>query len=191
MQATVELPEAILRQLQIVPSREGLKPADLIRRLVEAHIETRSAPSPRNVKVRSCLRNRTNPARQERGGGGSPSGTDAPRDRRHPQELGRVKLPGGDRAIVDIAKLRDYCLNPGHPRGRHKARVFASTLGLTPSDAGLLRENLLRAAREGNATSGYRDEYGQRYSTSHSTGVAGERPLAVRGLLAPTVVFRA
>src|SRR5579863_7959177 len=28
-----------------------------------------------------------------------------------------MKLPGGDQAIVDIAKLRDYCLSPGHARG--------------------------------------------------------------------------
>jgi len=34
-----------------------------------------------------------------------------------------MKLPGGERANVDVAKLRDYCLNPTHPRGRHKARV--------------------------------------------------------------------
>jgi hypothetical protein len=25
-----------------------------------------------------------------------------------------MKLPGGDRAIVDIAKVRDNCLNPAH-----------------------------------------------------------------------------
>ncbi len=42
-----------------------------------------------------------------------------------------MKLPNSDRAVVDIAKLRDYCLNPAHPRGRHKARVFAAALGLT------------------------------------------------------------
>jgi hypothetical protein len=75
-----------------------------------------------------------------------------------------MKLPGGERAIVDIAKLRDYCLNPAHPRGRHKARVFASTLGLTQEDAEFLCEELLRAAREPNAVPGDGDEYGQRYT---------------------------
>ncbi|MGO9453290.1 MAG: DUF6883 domain-containing protein [Candidatus Binataceae bacterium] len=34
---------------------------------------------------------------------------------------------------MDVAKLRDYCLNPHHPRGRDKARVFASALRLTAS----------------------------------------------------------
>ncbi len=29
-----------------------------------------------------------------------------------------MRMPGADKAVVDIAKLRDYCLNPLHPRGR-------------------------------------------------------------------------
>jgi hypothetical protein len=74
-----------------------------------------------------------------------------------------MKLPGGDRAIVDLAKLRDYCLNPSHPRGQHKSRLFASVLGLTQDDAEFLCEQLLRAAREADATATRRDEYGERY----------------------------
>ncbi len=74
-----------------------------------------------------------------------------------------MKLPGGERAVVDIAKLRDYCLNDQHPRGRHKARVFASALGLTVADADMLRHALLRAALEGQALEADRDGYGQRY----------------------------
>jgi hypothetical protein len=58
----------------------------------------------------------------------------------------KMKLPGGADAVVDIAKLRDYCLSPVHPRGRHKARVFAAVLGLTQADADFLREELLSAA---------------------------------------------
>ena len=74
-----------------------------------------------------------------------------------------MKLPGGEHAVVDIAKLHDYCLNAWHPRGRHKARVFASALGLTRADAEFLREELLRAAREADAVIGDVDEYGARY----------------------------
>lgn len=37
-----------------------------------------------------------------------------------------MKLPNGDRAVISMGKLRGYCLNPEHPSGRHKARVFAS-----------------------------------------------------------------
>ena len=45
--------------------------------------------------------------------------------------VAHVPLPNPDRAVVDLAKLRDYCLNPQHEEGKHKARVFASALGLT------------------------------------------------------------
>jgi hypothetical protein len=75
-----------------------------------------------------------------------------------------MKLPGATDAVVDIGKLRDYCLSPVHPRGRHKARVFAAVLGLTQADADLLREELLIAAREGDAVECEADEYGVRYT---------------------------
>jgi hypothetical protein len=50
-----------------------------------------------------------------------------------------LKLPNAENAIVDIAKIRDYCLNPDHPEGKHKARVFLNKLGVTKSDADHLR----------------------------------------------------
>ncbi len=74
-----------------------------------------------------------------------------------------MNLPGSERAIVDIAKLRDYCLNERHPRGRHKARVFASSLGITISEADVLQCALLNAAVSGDAVVGEADDYGQRY----------------------------
>jgi hypothetical protein len=37
-----------------------------------------------------------------------------------------ARLPNSERAILDIRKIEDYCLNPEHPRGRHKARLFVS-----------------------------------------------------------------
>ena len=46
-----------------------------------------------------------------------------------------AKLPNCTNAVVDLAKLRDYCLNIGHPEGRHKARVFRATLGMFEGDA--------------------------------------------------------
>src|SRR5204862_5130674 len=74
-----------------------------------------------------------------------------------------MKLPNAENSVVDIDKLRDYCLNPEHPRGRHKARVFASALGLTAADAEELRDALLGAARTQDAVPTEADEYGQRY----------------------------
>src|SRR3954451_6224839 len=74
-----------------------------------------------------------------------------------------MKLPGAELAIVDLAKLRDYCLNPSHPRGRHKARVFLSALGLTSSDADTLRSYLLDAAVRFDASPSEADQYGHRF----------------------------
>jgi hypothetical protein len=73
-----------------------------------------------------------------------------------------MKLPNGERAIVDIRKLQAYCLNSQHPRGRHKARVFAS-VGIQESDAEEFRTILLRAARSSEAQPAAGTPHGQRY----------------------------
>ena len=65
-------------------------------------------------------------------------------------------------AIVDRRKLQEYCLNTDHPRGRNKARVFAS-FGIRQADAEILREALLGAARDADARPGIANPYGQRY----------------------------
>ncbi len=86
-----------------------------------------------------------------------------------------MRLPNADRAVVDISKLRDYCLNPDHPWGRHKARVFASVLGLTRDDADVLREAVLSAAVKSDAQKTEEDNYGQRYILDfRMVGPAGE-----------------
>ena len=74
-----------------------------------------------------------------------------------------MKLPNGAKAIVDLRKLHDYCLNPDNPRGSNKARVFAAALGLKAADAEELRSVLFNAAINGDATLGELDLYGQRY----------------------------
>ena len=74
-----------------------------------------------------------------------------------------MKLPNRHRALVDLQKLRDYCLSTTHPRGRHKARVFSRKLGFTNADAEQLRSALLAAATHMDATLGRQDDYGARY----------------------------
>ena len=74
-----------------------------------------------------------------------------------------MKLPSSDRAVVDINKLRNYCLNQNHSKGKHKARVFASVLGITASDAEELQEILLRVAITNDAIPLEEDDYGKRY----------------------------
>ena len=86
-----------------------------------------------------------------------------------------MRLPGGDRAVVDIRKLRDYCLNENHLRGRHKARVFASALGMRAEHAADLRRILLAAATEAQASPLAKDHYGQRYVVECAiSGPAGQ-----------------
>jgi len=58
-----------------------------------------------------------------------------------------ARLPDWDRAAIDIRKLEDYCLNPLHPKGRHKARVFQEAIGIGRHDAMWLRNALLEVAR--------------------------------------------
>lgn len=74
-----------------------------------------------------------------------------------------MKLPNPEQAVVDIAKLRDYCLSFEHRRGQHKARVFAAALGLTAENAEELRAALLNAASIYEAEATEQDSYGQRY----------------------------
>ena len=85
-----------------------------------------------------------------------------------------MRLPNSEKAVVEIEKLRDYCLNPSHPRGKHKARVFESTLGYTSDDAETLQDALRSAAASFGAELGERDGYGQRYTLDFPlTGRAG------------------
>jgi hypothetical protein len=74
-----------------------------------------------------------------------------------------MTLPNGEIAIVEIAKLRDYCLGRDHPRGRHKARVFLSLLGITAAHAEELRAALIEVALKGDAALGDSDQFGVRY----------------------------
>lgn len=74
-----------------------------------------------------------------------------------------MKLPNGNKAVVEIAKLRDYCLSLDHPEGRHKARVFRAVLGIGPAESRMLQERLLAAAKIQDAMAAEFDEFGQRY----------------------------
>lgn len=74
-----------------------------------------------------------------------------------------MRLPNGESSVVDPPKLSGYVLSTTHLRGRNKARVFASSLGLTALDALLLARELQRVAVECECVLGAVDRYGQRY----------------------------
>jgi hypothetical protein len=88
-----------------------------------------------------------------------------------------MRLPNADRSVVDIEKLRAYCLSAAHVRGRHKARVFASSLGLSAADAEFLRNALLAAAKELEAEVAEEDQYGRRYLVDFPVERAGKRAM--------------
>lgn len=90
-------------------------------------------------------------------------------------------IPHADRAIVDIRKLRDYCLNPGHDDGQHKARVFVAALGLTIVDANAGRAILLEVIQTHQARLGYRDAYGQRFTVDFWLDWQGNRTQVCSG----------
>ena len=74
-----------------------------------------------------------------------------------------MRLPGGDDVVIDDLKLTAYALSLTHPQGKHKARVFAAALGLTTSDAGVLKSALRDAARRGSAEALTADRFGARF----------------------------
>lgn len=75
-----------------------------------------------------------------------------------------MKLPNAERAVVEVRKLLDYCLNAEHPRGQHKARVFKSALGWTADQAEDVRRRILEAVLREDARFLGADDYGQRYA---------------------------
>ena len=90
-------------------------------------------------------------------------------------------IPNAARAVVDSRKLRDYCLNMEHPRGRHKARVFLAALGLTREDVGFLSAQLLEAVLSQAAVEISSDRYGRRFRVDFTLDT-GRRSARVRSL---------
>jgi hypothetical protein len=74
-----------------------------------------------------------------------------------------MKLPNRKRVLVDLAKLKEYSLNPEHQSGGHKARVFHSALGLTLDDAEWLRAEVIKIATEHDVVIGELSPFGQKY----------------------------
>jgi hypothetical protein len=74
-----------------------------------------------------------------------------------------MRLPNSHKAIVDIEKLRDYSLNPNHPVGKHKARVFRAALGITLTEVDWLRERALETAMSDDARPQSPSVFGDKY----------------------------
>ena len=92
-----------------------------------------------------------------------------------------AELPNGDLALLEIAKLRDYCLSSEHPRGKHKARLFRAALGMGRENAEELRATLLAAASNAPATALNAEAWGQ-YWRIDAPVARQERRVMVRSL---------
>ena len=64
-----------------------------------------------------------------------------------------VRLPNAGQARIPTDKLVRYALDLRHERGQHKARVFASALGITAADWRYVHDAILAALPEGTVRS--------------------------------------
>lgn len=74
-----------------------------------------------------------------------------------------MNLPNGDRAVIPIEKLLGYCLNPNHTKGKHKARVFKSALGITADNVEQLVQLIQLAAIQGEVVQTQTTDFGQEF----------------------------
>lgn len=73
--------------------------------------------------------------------------------------------PDFSKAKIDVSgKIHGYALNPNHPTGKHKARVFLTALGFTQADAVTLAQVIMWKASQMKPVLGQADEHGQRYT---------------------------
>jgi hypothetical protein len=75
-----------------------------------------------------------------------------------------MKIPNAENAILDIEKLRSYFLNAAHSKGKDKARVFMSALGVRQTDALWLRGEILGRLPSAAAVQQIEDIWGIRYA---------------------------
>ena len=73
-------------------------------------------------------------------------------------------LPNADKVIISPEKITDYVLNFEHFEGKNKARVFASVLGLTKSNAADLINAIKEAVLITHAIKQSESEFGIKYT---------------------------
>ena len=73
-------------------------------------------------------------------------------------------LPNVENATINPKKLTEYALNPDHPVGGNKAKVFESALGYNQLNADDLMRQIYEKLPNSEAVLGTLDEYGQRYT---------------------------
>ncbi|MFO0311307.1 MAG: DUF6883 domain-containing protein [Pseudanabaena sp.] len=74
-----------------------------------------------------------------------------------------MKLPNGDHPEISMQKILGYCLNFNHDKGKDKARVFQSGLGITSQDADKLVKLIQIAEVEGEVVQESNTKFGREY----------------------------
>lgn len=73
-----------------------------------------------------------------------------------------MQLPGGEHAIIEPRKLRDYLLSTSHPVGRFKAAFFVG-LGYDQQAWGVLSADLRALAVNGDASPMEESPFGRKF----------------------------
>ena len=73
-----------------------------------------------------------------------------------------MQLPNFEFAIIEEEKLRNYCLNPDHPLGKHKAKVFKKRLGFVQSDSDRLKALIFEKIAISECIETISSDYGRR-----------------------------
>jgi len=97
-----------------------------------------------------------------------------------------TRVPNAHQAEVDPRKLTDYALNPEHPVGGNKAKVFESATGFNKSNYEDLLEQLKTGVQNTDATVGKVDQYGQRFTVDiEVTGPKGTATVRTGWIVKP------
>ncbi len=91
-------------------------------------------------------------------------------------------LPHYEKAVIPIEKLRDYALNPHHPAGKDKARVFKAALGIERGHADAFAQILKSSLARSPAVRGVKHRYGDEWTTYQEiVGLNGQSAVVTAG----------
>jgi Domain of unknown function (DUF6883) len=93
-----------------------------------------------------------------------------------------LRLPRVDEATIDPRKLCDYALNPEHPTGKHKARVFKAALDFDLDSWEELRDQILQRLDAALVTAVRQHRDGLEYTVAVSVdGRNGKTAVVITG----------
>ena len=96
------------------------------------------------------------------------------------------RLVNADKAELDTRKLTEYALNPDHPVGGNKARVFSSATGFNQANAAELAEQLRAGVAQNKPIPGKVDAYGSRFTVDIPvTGPTGSATVRTGWIYSP------